>query len=354
MRRPDLSKNVEWLGWYNAGMLKRALCALLLTALLAACAPKATQLPLPSASLLPPSLTSTMSPSPSAKASATATLTPSDTPTSTPTETPTPFYYQVKRDDDMFGIALRFGISLEALKTANPSVYPNAIGENTTLVVPVTATPGASSTPFPPTEAPASQTPLPTPTPHSAFPVFGYVDALGGLRVFVQYTSPTGKPVENPSALVSLQDKMGSARQETVAVLPLNILEPGNELPLVAYFPAPIPTSFILSANPDFELPVPEADARYLKTSIADEKVSYTEDRKSAVAEARLSFEGGQVVSAVVVVVAYGNGGLPVGYRQIELENPKNEGNLLNVRVFSLGPEIEAVKIFAEAKPAWK
>ena len=253
----------------------------------------------------------------------------------------------------MFGIALRFGISLEALKTANPSVYPNAIGENTTLVVPVTATPGASATPLPPTEAPASQTPLPTPTPHSAFPVFGYVDALGGLRVFVQYASTTGKPVENPSALVSLQDKMGSTKQETVAILPLNILEPGSELPLVAYFPAPIPTSFILSANPDFELPVPEADTRYLKTSITDEKVSYAEDKKSATVEVKLSFEGGQVVSAVAVVVAYGNGGVPVGYRQIELQNPRSLGNLLKVTVYSLGPQIETVKIFAEAKTAW-
>ncbi len=254
----------------------------------------------------------------------------------------------------MFGIALRFGISLEALKTANPSVYPNAMGENTTLVVPVTATPGASATPLPPTEAPASQTPLPTPTPHSAYPVFGYTDALGGMHVFVQYASPTGKTVENPSALVSLQDKMGNAKQETVAILPLNILEPGSQLPLVAYFPEPIPTSFILSANPDFELPVPEADTRYLKTSITEEKVSFADGKRSALVEAKLSFEGGQVVSAAAVVVAYGNGGLPVGYRQIELENPVNAGNLLKVRVYSLGPEIETVKIYAEAKTAWE
>jgi len=253
----------------------------------------------------------------------------------------------------MFGIALRYGIPLEALKTANPSVYPNSMGENTTLVIPVTATPGFSPTPLPPTEIPATQTPFPTPTPHSAYPVFAYMDATGGLRVFVQYSSTSGKPVENPSTLVTLQDKLGTTRQEAVAILPLNILEPGSDLPLVAYFPAPIPSSFILSANPDFELPVPEVDSRYLKTLIFDQKLSIAEDKKSAEVEARLSFEGGQVVGATVVIVAFGNGGSPVAYRQLTLENPKNEDNLLKLQVYSLGPQIETIKIYAEAKPAW-
>ena len=253
----------------------------------------------------------------------------------------------------MFGIALRFGIPLEALKTANPSINPNAMGENTTLVLPVTATPGASSTPLPPTEAPASATPQVTPTAHSAYPVYGYVDTLGGLRVFVIYSSKRGQPVENPSVLVSLQDKTGSAKLEAVAILPLNILAPGSDLPLVVYFPAPIPASFILSAQPDFELPVPEGDTRYLKTVIVDQKVSLSEDKKSAVVEARLNFEGGDVARAMAVAVAFGNGGLPVGYRQIELANPKNMDNLLKIVIYSLGPEIEAVKIYAEAKPIW-
>jgi LysM repeat protein len=334
-------------------MLKRALYALFLIILMAACASKPSPLPLPTVALVLPSPTDTHSPSPSPTTSTTSTPTPSYTPTATATETPTPFYYQVKQDDDMFGIALRFGIPLEALKTANPSVHPYAMGENTTLIVPVTATPGFSPMPLPPTNSPASQTPLPTPTPHSAYPVFGYADAMGGLRVFVQYTSTSGKPVENPSALVTLQDKTESAKQEAIAILPLNILEPGSDLPLVAYFPAPIPSSFILSANPDFELPVPEADNRYLKTLITDEKISFSEDKKSAEVEAKLTFEGRQVVNASVVVVAFGNGGLPVGYRQLALHNPKNEGNLLKVRVYSLGPQIETVKIYSEAKPAW-
>ena len=346
-------KSADCLGWYNAGMLKRACFALILTVFLAACAPKPTSLPLPTTTSLLPGPTATSSPNPSPTASATATPTASQAPMATATETSTPFYYQVKREDDMFGIALRFGIPLEALKTANPSVNPNAIGENTTLVVPVTATPGASSTPLPPTEAPASQTPMPTPTPISAYPVYAYMDALGGLRVFVRYTSKSGQPVENPSALVRLLDKMGSAKQEAVAILPLNILEPGSELPLVAYFPAPIPTSFILSAQPDFELPVPEANARYLKTVINDQKVTFAEDKKSVEVEAKLNFEGGEVVSAMAVAVAFGNGGQPVGYRQIELENPKNIDNLLKLTVYSLGPEIETVKIYVEARPTW-
>ena len=47
----------------------------------------------------------------------------------------------------MFGISLWYGISLEALKTANPTVNPYAMGVGTVLLIPLT--PEAGSTPRP-------------------------------------------------------------------------------------------------------------------------------------------------------------------------------------------------------------
>src|SRR5690606_27204006 len=93
-----------------------------------------------------PRPTNTALPLPSdtpAPATATPTLTPSPTPTGTPV------YYQVDADDDMFGISLRYGISLDALMTANPSVIPYAMGVGTLLLIPIT------QTPLPPASTPA-------------------------------------------------------------------------------------------------------------------------------------------------------------------------------------------------------
>ncbi len=65
-------------------------------------------------------------------------LFPSDTPTGTPlptgyvtatssptvTPTPTQVYYEVQLNDDMYGIAFRYGLEPQAIMTANPDVDP--------------------------------------------------------------------------------------------------------------------------------------------------------------------------------------------------------------------------------------
>ena len=45
-------------------------------------------------------------------------------PSPTPTVTPTPHTYKIASGDTLGGLALRFGISLPALQTANPKVDP--------------------------------------------------------------------------------------------------------------------------------------------------------------------------------------------------------------------------------------
>jgi LysM repeat protein len=79
-------------------------------------------------------LEGTLRPYPSDTPSATPFPTGYSSPTSSPTvtPTPTPVYYDVRDGDDMFGIAFFYGISPQALMTANPTVNPRAMGLGTT------------------------------------------------------------------------------------------------------------------------------------------------------------------------------------------------------------------------------
>jgi len=66
-------------------------------------------------------------------------------PTAEPTAEPTPEptaapvagkRYRVKRGDTMWSIAQKFGVTLKALKKANPKVDPNAMRVGMVLVIP--------------------------------------------------------------------------------------------------------------------------------------------------------------------------------------------------------------------------
>ena len=83
-----------------------------------------------------------------------------------PTPSPTPRTHEVKKGEDMFGIALRYGVTLDELMSANPDVDPNFLSIGSLLVVP------PSSQPVPGAEA---QNP-------------GDIDSAGTFRVARRYS----------------------------------------------------------------------------------------------------------------------------------------------------------------------
>lgn len=318
--------------------LKRLVLLLITAALLGGCvfsiSPAPTAVPRPTNTALPlPSDTP-------APATATPTLTPSPTPTGTPV------YYQVDADDDMFGISLRYGISLDALMTANPSVIPYAMGVGTLLLIPIT------QTPLPPASTPA-QGSQETPQPEASLQTDCYRDTAGGVLCFALAVNDTEKDKENVTAKVTLTGVGTDYTHTQTAILPLNLLKAGQSLPLLAYFQAPTPEEFNASAVIDFSLPVPENDARYLSAEPTNLEVSCARGNLSCAVSGRvaLSPDTAQAGALWVLVVAYAPDGRVAGIRRWDAQTSPIPLDF-SVFVYSAGPEIDHVEVFAEARPA--
>jgi LysM repeat protein len=352
----NLLQNSTWSGfslqqgWYNAGMkLSRSslILGLVVMLILAACssAPQATN--------LTPGVTleGTLRPYPSDTATQTPLPTGYVTPTPSPTITPTwtPVYYNVRENDDMFGISLWYGISLEALKTANPTVNPYAIGIGTVLLIPLT--PQAESTPRP--------TPNFTPTPTPLFSAINqpdcHPDGNQGLTCFVLVENANSSDLENVGGIVTLTDLVSGEIRQEVAIMPLNLLHSGTSMPMVVYFSAPVPEKYSVSAVVDIILPVMQGDSRYVNLVNENQQVDYASNNLSATISGQLTPEGKiSIRSARLLAIAYDLEGHVLGIRVWESPSPADlvpgEQQDFSLTVYSMGGEIDHIDILTEAK----
>lgn len=252
----------------------------------------------------------------------------------------------------MFGIALRFGVSLPALKTANPTVNPRAMSVGTILIIPLTPSPSAAGTAA--AESGNRQAPTPTPVLQVNRPPDCYPAGDGGEWCFLLVENPLSTPLENITGILRLVANDTQKVTEQTALMPLNLLPAHARLPLVAYFSGPLSPSFSASGEVTIAFPLPENDARYLPVSLADQQVQLAADRHSADGSGSLSLPaGGRAAQQVwVVAVAYSRAGAVAGMRKWEADKPLQPGETrpFMVTVYSLGPEIDKVELSVEAR----
>lgn len=339
------------LHWYNPGMRKNWLLAVLvvlISLLFSAC----TQQP-PNLNDTPTStVAGTLRPYPSATPSATPLPTDYTSPTPSPTVTPTPtqVFYEVQTGDDMYSIAFRYGLSPQAIMTANPTVNPRIMSVGTTLLIPITPVPGTTQTATPAPEEGLSPTPtqlysqLRQPDCHP--------DALGGLWCFVLVENDEDGALENVSAVVELEYD-GETRQE-IAVMPLNLLPAGQSLPLIAYFQPPLPGEYAVTARVDFLLPVMSEDDRYLDVTITEQSTTLREEGRAAEITGALELPGDRsgVQYVWVHATAYDAAGQVVAVRRWDKYEDINadERILFEFSLYSLAGAIESVDVLVEAR----
>ena len=181
---------------------------------------------------------------PAAEALATPTLAPESyltplppTPTFTPTPTPTPVIHVVESGDTLFGIALEYGVSPEAIQRANGLDDPQYLRVGQALIIPI----GTEEAEAQPGYAPADVLILPTPTPLplEAAHLRLHPTAVGGLWCMGEIVNTQEVPVTNLQLEVMLVDGGGHPLVAEGTMAAADYLEPGKAAPFALLFPQP-------------------------------------------------------------------------------------------------------------------
>jgi LysM repeat protein len=320
-------------------------CGLFFLSMLVACE---TQSPTEPISTVTPSATGKLSKlTPYLTITATQTPPQPDPATATPfpTPTPTPRTHVVKKGEDMLGIALQYGISLEELKAANPDVDPYMMSVDTELKIPAAATPQVESDVLPT----ATPVVMQVGSPHC------YRGAEGGMYCFIQAHNSTGMPLEDVSALLRIADATGKQIISQTAWLPLDLFPPGSSMPLETYFDVTFPEHYQVNVELQTALPVAEGDGRYLPARIDNLLVQILSDQLSAEVSGEIVLEGENLTASQVWValIAYDQMNEVAGIRRWEAQSAvvSEHPAPFIMRVYSVAPFIDHVDAFVEAKP---
>jgi len=320
----------------------RTILAVLLLLVLTACAPTAaveTGLPTATRSGV---LETYSGPAPSVTPSPTnlATNTP------LPTATPTPRTHVVKAKEDLWGIAWRYGLSLEDLLTANPTVDPRFLSIGAELKIPA---PLYTPTPDP------DNPPLPTPVGLALGAPYCYPSQEDGLWCFTTTVNQQEFSIEALSAVIHLYDLTAGEIQSQTAYAPLNQVVPGGTMVLAAYFPAPVPVKYDANAELLTALPVPPASGRFLAVQQPDTNVEISADGKTALVSGYFKLSDPQTVASRIsaVGIAYDASGKVTGLRQWESREPFSGADKIEFEftVYAAGDAIDRVAVLVEAYP---
>ena len=302
--------------------------------------------------------TPTLQPSHTPLPSLTPTESPTLAPTNTQTPTPAPVTWTVGKGEELMAIAFYYGITLDELLSANPSVTPNWMSVGTVLQIPVTPTPlpTATATPTPTNTAQILQTQ--TATPSGPLELQGepscYQNPLGELNCLVLIKNQGEETLENPSVSFRITSPESDYESELVVFAPLNLLQPGSSLPILASFPAPVPENYDVEAEIDYWLPTMPDDDRYAETEILDSNIQLSEDDAIAYVNGKISVDSAyrEIASLWLLAVAFDQDGNPVGFRRWEAALPIANGEAIafNTIVYSLGPGIDRIELMAEAR----
>lgn len=245
----------------------------------------------------------------------------------------------------MLGLALRYGVPLDALMTANPQVDPNLLSVGTPLAIPAA-----------PAGTPTGQA-LPTPTalPLAVDAPYCVPDATGGVWCSALVHNTTTQDVELVSGTFRLASPGGENIRTEAAFTPLAHIAPQGSLPLFTYFDPPAPIPFEVNVQLTTALPVATPASRYLPVNLTQSQVTLSADGLSAQATAILTLPAGSPSTAQVkaVLLAFDAQGQVVGLRTWEPPQGQSGPSFdLQITVYSTGQSITRAELLTEARVA--
>jgi LysM repeat protein len=174
-----------------------------------------------------------------------------------PTPLPTPVIHIIEPGDTLIALAVKYGVSVEALQAANGNIQPEALSIGAPLVIPLSS------------DAPivrAANLPTPVPIPVGA-PVC-YPLATGALYCLAEVHNTGDVALENVSARITLAGADGLPLAEALAPAALDVIRPGESAPLAALFPSAPGGVAAVGAALVSALPLDDLAARYILLEI--------------------------------------------------------------------------------------
>ncbi len=289
-------------------------------------------------SLLTPYVTQTAPVPPTA----TVTETPQATPT--PTLTPTPFTHVLAANETIYSLAYTYNLAVNDILAVNPQITPKALSVGTEIKIPYIGTPQAEkSTVESVISAPLALT-------VSLAKCTGTTE--GGLWCVAQVENPLGQSANGITLTFTLKDGDGQTVDEQTVPALLNLLAPGDKLPVNAYFGSTIPSGYQVQVALKTALPVEEGGA--LSTPVEIKVNSIDPHGREATVSAVIPVQKADsgVESVWVALIAYDQSGSIVGLRRLEYPavTQGDEGHAIKVSVYSGSSDIAKVEVLGEAQ----
>ncbi len=264
------------------------------------------------------------------------TATPITIPTDEPLlPSPTPFKHVIQSGDTLYGIALKYSISLDRLVSANPGINTRILTIGIELNIPFEGNEDLS-------------VPTPTPYPVSVGTPTCLLTNDGGMWCFSDIHNNQGLTLENISAALNLYNDDNKLMQSYIAIPPLNYLFPDQTIPVSAFIPPPLPEGYQVTAILITSLPS-ERDAAL--TEILDPEIHFNDDKTIAkiAGSVRVKEFPTDEDQVWVAAVAYAEG-YPIGIRKWISAGELQPGAdiFFEMNLYSLGPPIDRIQLFSE------
>jgi LysM repeat protein len=263
-----------------------------------------------------------------------------------PTPPPTPVTHVVQKGDTLIGLAVKYGVSVEALQQANNNVQPQFLSIGMVLVIPLSeealqrvqaaGLSGATPTPIP--------VPLSTP---ACYPL-----ATGALYCFVEVRNTSETALENVAARVVLAGPDGLPLASAVASAAVDVVRPGQSAALAALFASPPDEIAARGADLIAALPLADVNSRYVPLEVADHHGTATGLVWTATGMVH-NPSTTPASTARLVLTLYDQANVVLGFQQVMLEGglAAGESRDFTITAASLGGPAARYTLVAEGQP---
>ncbi len=233
-------------------------------------------------------------------------------PTNTPAPTPTPVIHIVEPGETLLGIALQYGVTVDALQQVNGVLRPETLQIGTPLIIPIgsaSSTSNVGGSVLYPTPAP-----LPINVEHDA----RFQTPVGSVWVLGEVANPGNAPLENVQVRVALLNGTGAEVANHLTFTVLQAVPGQGRSPFGVLFEDPPPDvagfqAIVVRADPSYNY-----DARYAQLQVVNPQIKQAGSEYHVTGTVANSGTT-TAIDAQVVVTVYDKAHHVTGYRQLAI-----------------------------------